>query len=110
MASPIDPIRPGRPSRRTAKAQGQGHADAQPIEDIENLPVPVGPARTIPRSPVDKGDATFAAHLMGQEGQKRGLRGGPPVINAANTTYNRTEWSGEKDRRTAKGKTTKTDV
>jgi hypothetical protein len=54
--------------------------------------------------------AAFNAHLMGQEGQKRGLRGGPAVLGAAKATYNKIEWSGPADRRARKGGAAKTEV
>lgn len=110
MTSPIDPIRPGRPSRR-AKAAGDARASDEADHAVEpqNLPVPVGKARTVPRSHHNKTDATFTAHLIGQEGQKRGLRA-PGLIETAKTSYNRAEWSGAKDRRTPRGKAAKTDV
>jgi hypothetical protein len=56
------------------------------------------------------GAAVFAAQLIGQDGQKRGLRGGPPVLDAARTSYAKTEWSGPADRRARAGRTTKTEI
>jgi hypothetical protein len=47
---------------------------------------------------------------LGQDGQKRGLRGGPATLNAAKTTYNRTEYSGAADRRAKSGRGTKTEI
>lgn len=55
-------------------------------------------------------DPAFAAQVMGQAGQKRGLRGGPPVLDAARAAYLGREYSGAKERRPAAGKTTKTDI
>lgn len=45
----------------------------------------------------------FAAQLLGQPGQKRGLRAGPPAIDAARTAYKKTEYSGPADRRPPAG-------
>ena len=47
--------------------------------------------------------AAFAAHLLGQGGQKRGLRGGKPVLDAARTAYLETEYAGPLDRRSMTG-------
>lgn len=54
--------------------------------------------------------ATFAAQLMGQGGQRNGIRGGPPIMDAARSTYLGAEYSGEMDRRPAPGKVGKTEV
>ena len=45
----------------------------------------------------------FAAHLLGQDGQKRGLRGGAPVLEQARAAYLGAEYSGENDRRPPSG-------
>ena len=47
---------------------------------------------------------------MGQSGQKRGLRGGPPVLDAARSAYLGTEYSGAAERRPVAGKAAKTDI
>lgn len=54
--------------------------------------------------------AAFAAQIIGQDGQKRGLRGGAPVLDAARSTYLGAEFTGEKDRRPPVGKTRKTEI
>lgn len=111
MTSPIDPIRRAamlrRAQRSEADAVGDEAADAP--EAVPNLPVPVGQARTV-RQAAPTEAAIFAAQLIGQDGQKRGLRGGPAVIDSAKSSYNRTEWSGSKDRRARSGKIAKTDI
>ena len=45
----------------------------------------------------------YAAQLLGQEGQRRGLRGGAPVLSAARSAYLGAEYSGENDRRPPSG-------
>lgn len=105
--SRIDRIRrtalTGRPANDVERAE-------EPPEPVKmNLPVPTRPAAA-PGGGQTEGEAFFAAQMLGQDGQKRGLRGGPAVIAAAKTIYNRIEWSGAKDRRTAKGKITRTEV
>lgn len=109
MTSPIDPIRRSARLRRSDKAveRAEGASEAEG----SHLPVPVGPVRTVPPiAEIPGGAAEFDAHLMGQDGQRRGLRGGPAVIDTASATYNRIEWSGAKDRRARKGRIAKTEV
>jgi hypothetical protein len=48
-------------------------------------------------------EPSFAAQIMGQGGQKRGLKGGQPVLKAANAAYLGTEYSGDQDRRPSPG-------
>lgn len=109
MTSSIDPTRrsPGiRPTRKSA-AEPLDEAPDGAQTAAANLPVPVSPARTIPpRTPVSSA-AEIEAQLLGE---RRGLRGGASVIDEAKVTYNRTEWSGSRDRRTPKGRAAKTDV
>ncbi|RZJ86895.1 MAG: hypothetical protein EON88_23860 [Brevundimonas sp.] len=54
-------------------------------------------------APKAGGDPAFSAQLLGQDGQKRGLRGGEPVLNAARSAYLETKYSGGADRRPRKG-------
>lgn len=90
----------------------------QRVEEAEaiiasNLPVPVGPTITMPRPPRNdhtRGDSEFSAQLLGQEGQRRGLRAGTPLLEAARVAYNRIEWSGSYDRRARAGRRTRTEV
>lgn len=63
-----------------------------------------------PAAPKPSADPAFAAQLMGQEGQKRGLKGGAPVLDAARSTYLGREYSGARERRPVAGKTTKTEI
>ena len=105
--SPIDPIRRAARLRRTGKAVER----AREAAGSGGLPVPVGAPHTVPpTAEIPPSAAEFDAQLLGQDGQKRGLRGGAAVIDSASATYNRVEWSGAKDRRTGKGKTAKTDI
>jgi hypothetical protein len=85
-------------------------ADAAEESQDARLPVPVGPPAKAPRPDRRGGEAGFAAHLIGQDGQKRGLRAGAPVLSAAKRAYDRTEWSGSKDRRARKGRKARTEV
>jgi hypothetical protein len=106
MTSPIDPIR--RSARlRNGKAAEQARRGAGDA----NLPVPVDAPRTVPpAAQIPAGAATFDAQILGQHGERRGLRGGPAVIDKASATYNHVEWSGSKDRRARKGRQAKTEI
>lgn len=108
MNGPIDPIR--RLSLLRRALPGPRKADRHETEEevapsVENEDE--GPAPTPPRR---EGFAAFAAHLMGQSGQKRGLRGGQEVLNAARSTYLGTEYSGPADRRPKTGLIKKTNI
>jgi len=77
-----------------------------------NLPVPVSPV-VPPRSFRDerpRGYAEFAAQVIGQHGERRGLRAGATLMDHARETYNRTEWSGSYDRRARKGRAAREDI
>lgn len=111
MTSPIDPIRRAAQLRRARKAAEAARRDDAPDADAVNLPVPVDAPRTVHEpEPAAPAAAVFAAQLLGQDGQKRGLKAGPQVIDTAQTSYNRAEWSGSKDRRTPKGARAKTQI
>ena len=108
MSDPIDPIRRTGPARRALPAprKGDRHETEDEtvflVEDDEPAPRPPPPRRD--------GFATFAAHVMGQSGQKRGLRGGQEVLDNARSTYLGTEYSGEADRRPKAGLLKKTNI
>jgi hypothetical protein len=107
MMSRIDPIRRATLMRKAAKTEP---AEETAEAEVVRLPVPVDRvSRIVPRAQEDA-HAAFAAQLIGQDGQKRGLRAGPEVIGAAKTSYNRTEWSGAKDRRAPTGAKAKTRI
>ena len=109
MTSPIDPLRRSPNVRRARKSA------AEIVDDLEGgtqssgpgLPVPVGPARTIPPKTPAANAGSIEAQLIGE---RRGLRAGAAVIDEAKHTYNRTEWSGSKDRRAPKGRAAKTKI
>lgn len=110
MMSRIDRIRRADVVRRASKSEVDEAGDAAEAE-VVNLPVPVGRARTVPpRDSRPGGAAPFAAQLLGQDGERRGLRAGAPQIDTAKQTYAQIEWSGSRDRRARKGKITRTEV
>jgi hypothetical protein len=110
MMSRIERIRRSDLIRRATRPETDETSEADEA-NVVNLPVPVGAARTVPpRNSRPQGEAAFAAQLLGQDGQKRGLKAGQELIDAAKSSYVRTEWSGAKDRRARKGGITRTDV
>ena len=68
---------------------------------------PVGQVRGLPPNTPGASAAQIEAQMIGE---RRGLRAGASVIDEAKTTYNRTEWSGSKDRRAPKGRAAKTEI
>ncbi|MDR3508629.1 MAG: hypothetical protein P4L64_12090 [Caulobacteraceae bacterium] len=121
MTDPIRPINPTRsvPAVRgvgrrvgatgTALARGDEGAKADPER---NLPVPV--TTVVAEEPAGEdpsaSQTAYAAQMMGQGGQKRGLRGGKETLDRARSTYLETEWSGPNDRRVRAGIITKTEI
>ena len=105
MTWPIDPVRRPGAARRVKRSEAAGRpAVDRSVPAIYEPPQPPAVAR--PARP----EAAFAAHVLGQEGQRRGLRGGREVLDGARTVYNRTEYSGSADRRAPKGGRAKTEV
>ena len=97
------------PSRRKAKAAEGEVSTGRELVPV-GQPVTHDPAPAQKPSQSAAAEAAFAAQMMGQSGQKRGLRGGPPVLDAARATYLGAEYTGEKDRRPPVGKAKKTDI
>ena len=110
MTSPIDPLRRAAQARRTYRARVN---DSENLHDTEDRSVPAivtgEPVRPTPDHSAE-GASVFSAQLMGQDGQKRGLRGGPETLGAARSVYGATEWSGKADRRARKGSIGKTEI
>jgi len=69
----------------------------------ENPPAPSRPS-------TEASAAAYATQLMGQGGQKRGLRGGQPVLQKARSAYLEAEWSGPQDRRPPSGGVARTKI
>ena len=99
MMSRIDRIKHTVSTRRAARVAADRIDESRASS---NLPVPVGPVTAVPRTFRDdrgRGDTEVSAQLIGQDGQRRGLRAGPSILETARTAYSRTEWSGSYDRR-----------
>jgi hypothetical protein len=122
---PIPPV-PGADRRSTDRRSVQRRAKAAATgkaSETSGELVPVGividhdpdPAEAAGRKPLIRDvtsapAAAFAAQLIGQGGQRNGIRGGPPVLDAARSTYLGAEYSGDRERRPGTGKTGKTEV
>lgn len=109
MNGPIDPLRRPGPARRALPAPREAdrrQADEEVVFAVEEDPQPSPP----PEAPRRGGFAAFAAQVMGQSGQKRGLRGGQEVLDNARSTYLGTEYSGPADRRPKAGLLKKTNI
>jgi hypothetical protein len=110
---PVGPVQ-RREDRRAAdrrveqRRAGSTSRELVPV-DIPDEPAEP-PARPAPKPAADAGAAAFAAQVMGQTGQRRGLKGGPPVLGAARSAYLGTEHSGAAERRPQPGKAKNTDV
>jgi hypothetical protein len=112
MTSPIDPIRRSQPARKVRASEPSGAQHAVDYDE-RALPVPLeteAEAAPPPQGARRAAGAEFAAQILGQDGQKRGLRGGPAVLDAAKSTYTRVEWSGAADRRAKAGRSAKTEI
>ena len=109
---PVDPVR--RDDRRAADRRAAERRAASASRALVPVDFPSEPAeppaRPAPKPSADAGAAVFAAQMMGQTGQRRGLKGGPPVLGAARSAYLGTEHSGAGERRPQPGKAKDTDV
>lgn len=108
MNGPIDPLRRSGPARRALPAPREGGRPETEEEVVFIVEDDAPPPRQEP--PRREGFAAFAAHVMGQSGQKRGLRGGQEVLDTARSTYLGTEYSGPADRRPQTGLLKKTKI
>ncbi len=105
MTDPLDPIRPTEGERRArVRRKADWIARGESRKQDAQLPAVIAPDKTIDPQPV------VAAQLIGQEGQKRGLRGGPQTLAQARAAYLSTEWSGAIDRRNRTGLFSKTKI
>ncbi|HVY33249.1 MAG TPA: hypothetical protein VG960_02390 [Caulobacteraceae bacterium] len=105
MTDPIEAIRrPNGDRRSRVRRQADALSQAPSGKESAQLPVVIAPEKILDPQPV------VAAQLMGQDGQKRGLRGGPQTLAQARAAYLSTEWSGAIDRRNRTGLFSKTKV
>lgn len=109
---PVGPVeardRRAAQRREAERRAGSASRELVPVgKVVDEIPDPASPAvSTTPADPA----AAFAAQMMGQTGQRKGLKGGPPVMDAARASYLGAEYSGEKDRRPPAGLIKKTEL
>lgn len=111
MTSRIDRTRRAVSAQKASRNE-TARADEAPEPAIKNLPVAVGQVIVVPTPRADRrsGASELVAQLIGQDGERRGLRAGPPLFERARTAYNGIEWSGAFDRRARKGRTARTET
>ena len=98
MSTASDPGRRKTADRRRAPRRADEGA-APERRDV----VVAGPRQEKPATDSKStASASFAAQLLGQPGAKRGLKGGPEVIDGARSAYLETKFLGA-DRRLPKG-------
>ena len=110
MTGPVDPVRAFE--RRQIRRRTEDAARPAAADGGTNLPVVIEGihAEEVADPAPAQGYSTFTAQMYGQTGQKRGLRGGQPVFDAARAAYLETEYSGPDDRRPSKGLLKKTEI
>jgi hypothetical protein len=101
MTEPIAPIR--NPTERRSRERRDGER-GRFSTGTDLVPAPQ-PAPSEPGA-----EAAYTAQVLGQSGQKRGLKGGPPVLEQAKSAYLGAAYSGSGDRRPRPGKVTKTEI
>lgn len=110
---PVGPVqrRDERRERERRSAERRSAAASRALVPTDFAPESAEPpARPAPSPGADASAAAFAAQMMGQSGQRRGLKGGPPVLDEARSTYLGRAYSGAAERRPKPGKATDTDV
>lgn len=116
MADEVSPVGPVQ--RRDERRERDRRAAERRAASASRALVPTdfpagaadGPARPASTPAAEASPAAFAAQVIGQTGQRRGLKGGPPVLDAARSTYLGNAYSGAAERRPRPGKATDTDV
>ena len=103
MTKPVPPVTAASVQRRAGRRETDP-ALAREVEEKAspsgtNLPVVSGPLSHRDDSPA----SAVEAQILGQDGVKRGLRGGKPVLDQARSAYLGTEYSGAADRRPKSG-------
>ena len=114
MSDEIDPVQPLLPERRWRFRRREDTRAAEAVETAVMPAVVESAEEPAPREPDLRervsGFAAFATQLLGQPGQKRGLRGGPETLEKARVAYLEAEYSGPGDRRIPSGRITETEV
>lgn len=110
--SPRDPVSDRRDGdRRQSDRRASTSRDLVPVQAADPAdPESHEAARPAPTPPPDANPSAFAAQIIGQGGHKRGIKGGPPVLDSARSTYLGSEYSGVSDRRPKPGGLKDTDI
>ncbi len=103
MSDSVDPIG-GAEERRSRERRAAQRR--KPSTALVLLPAPIQP----PVQSEPAAEAAYTAQVLGQSGQKRGLKGGQPVLEQARTAYLDAAYSGPADRRPQPGRVTKTEI
>jgi hypothetical protein len=110
MTKPVPPVTAAAVQRRAGRRVTDPQVVSERPEEHSpggtNLPVVAGPLQHREDVPLGALDA----QILGQDGVKRGLRGGKPVLDQARSAYLETEYSGAADRRPRRGMITKTEL
>ena len=106
MSDPVDPTR-GADERRSRERRAGPRR--KPAAAMKLLAAPTSRSEPAPAPTEPVAEAAFTAQMLGQTGQKRGLKGGPPVLEQARTAYLGAAYSGPSDRRPRPGRVTKTE-
>ena len=110
MTRPVPPVsatpQKRRAGRRVTDPSVAFEREAEAPVAGTNLPVVAGPLSHRDDTPA----SAVEAQILGQEGVKRGLRGGKPVLDQARSAYLGAEYSGAADRRPKSGLITKTQL
>lgn len=109
MNDPIEPVQAVLPERRWRFRRREDREGA-PAREVEAEAETVSAPEPQPAADLLAGFAAFAAQVLGQPGQKRGLRGGPETLEKARAAYLEAEYSGPADRRLTAGRITKTEA
>lgn len=109
MNDPIEPVQAVLPERRW-RFRRREDRDGVRAPEVEAEAATVSAPEPPPAPDLLAGFAAFAAQMLGQPGQKRGLRGGPETLEKARAAYLEAEFSGPADRRLTAGQITKTEA
>ena len=106
MTDPTTPIG----SATDRRARERRAAERRKPAESRAVMVIAEPAAPAPEAADVTAEAAFTAQVLGQSGQKRGLKGGPPVLEQARSAYLGAAYSGPSDRRPPPGRVTKTKI
>ena len=106
MTGSIAPIRSIAQVRRRRREDAAPRAPAEGAAIELSIRVAAAPPPRAQQAP----PASLDAHLLAQDAQLRGLKGGQERLESARSAYLGAEFSGERDRRPPKGLITRKDV